>query len=56
MQSSEWRSAIIVCENGDIKVKCYENYIHVHDAVLPSYEEADRYAECWLKEIEYVYV
>ncbi len=42
--------------NGDCKVDCIKDGIVVKCAVLPSIIEANKFADCWRKGLDYVYV
>ncbi len=48
--------AKVYYERGDCKVACIKEGIVVKCAVLPSIEEANKFAECWRKGLDYVYV
>lgn len=41
---------------GDVRVDCIKDGIVVKCAILPTFEEAERYAKCWREGLEYVYV
>lgn len=54
--SASGTEARVYFEMGDVRVDCIIDGIVVKCAILPTFKEAEKFAECWRKGLKYVYV